>query len=244
MSTRNKPRARRVGPPRKHGAIRHDAGRLLRLGREPIAGNTITGVFSGSLLASTGFDKLDCTWNLWPRDGAFSGFAAIADFAESVASFSVRRDDDRRGRASRRAVEDGLDVVAVRIEHEGRVVTRVVGALARRAVVAPAGVEGGAVEGLHNVGPGSLERQVDTRHRAIGAIDVELVGVEVVFAFDEGVLPADRCEHRTVETPARVEVRDPQVHVVDQSADVELHLSLLASAAGLPPVILGIRQNP
>lgn len=55
-----------------------------------ISGNTITGVVSGSLLTSTGFtNKLDYTFNLWPRDGAFSGTAAISDFAPNNANFTA-----------------------------------------------------------------------------------------------------------------------------------------------------------
>lgn len=55
-----------------------------------ISGNTITGVVSGSLLTSTGFaNKLDYTFNLWPRDGAFTGTAAISDFAPNNANFTA-----------------------------------------------------------------------------------------------------------------------------------------------------------
>jgi hypothetical protein len=54
-----------------------------------VAGNTITAVVSGTVLPGTGFaNKLDYTWNLWPRDGAFAGFAAISDFAPDNANFS------------------------------------------------------------------------------------------------------------------------------------------------------------
>jgi len=60
----------------------------LPAGSVTISGNTISAVISGSLLASSGFDKLDYTWNLWPRDGAFSGFAAISDFAPDNANFA------------------------------------------------------------------------------------------------------------------------------------------------------------
>lgn len=61
----------------------------LPAGSVTISGNTITGVVSGALLPSTGFaNKLDYTWNLWPRDGAFTGFAAISDFAPDNASFT------------------------------------------------------------------------------------------------------------------------------------------------------------
>ncbi len=61
----------------------------LSAGAVTISGNTISAVISGSMLASTGFaNKLDYTWNLWPRDGAFSGFAAISDFAPDNANFT------------------------------------------------------------------------------------------------------------------------------------------------------------
>lgn len=55
-----------------------------------ISGKTITGVVSGTLLTSTGFaNKLDYTFNLWPRDGAFTGNAAISDFAPNNANFTA-----------------------------------------------------------------------------------------------------------------------------------------------------------
>jgi hypothetical protein len=52
-----------------------------------VGDNTITAVVPGSFLVSTGFSKTDYTWNLWPRDGAFAGFAAISDFAPDNAGF-------------------------------------------------------------------------------------------------------------------------------------------------------------
>lgn len=64
-------------------------GVALPSGSVSISGHTITGVVSGSLLESTGFAKQDYTWNLWPRDGAFSGFAAISDFAPDNANFTA-----------------------------------------------------------------------------------------------------------------------------------------------------------
>jgi len=63
-------------------------GPALAAGSVTISGDTITGVVSGSLLESTGFKKSDYTWNLWPRDGAFTGFTAISDFAPDNANFT------------------------------------------------------------------------------------------------------------------------------------------------------------
>jgi PEP-CTERM motif len=61
----------------------------LPAGAVTIAGNSISAVISGSMLASTGFAKLDYTWNLWPRDGEYTGFAQIADFAPNNANFTT-----------------------------------------------------------------------------------------------------------------------------------------------------------
>lgn len=59
-------------------------------GSVTLSGNTITATVSGSLLPSTGFaNKLDYTWNLWPRDSAFAGFTAISDFAPDNANFTA-----------------------------------------------------------------------------------------------------------------------------------------------------------
>ena len=61
---------------------------------------------------------------------------------------------------------DGLDVVAVGVEHEGAVVARVVvRTFARRAVVATAGGEGGAVEGVHGGAIAGRDRHVDPVRR-------------------------------------------------------------------------------
>ena len=64
----------------------------LPAGSVIISGKTITAIVSGSLLPSTGFaNKLDYTFNLWPRDLAFAaqGVAAISDFAPNNANFTA-----------------------------------------------------------------------------------------------------------------------------------------------------------
>lgn len=62
----------------------------LAPGSVVISGKTITATVSGSLLPSTGFaNKLDYTWNLWPRNTAFAGTAALADFAPDNADFNA-----------------------------------------------------------------------------------------------------------------------------------------------------------
>ena len=65
-------------------------GAALPPGAITITGNTISAVVSGSLLPSTGFaNPLDYTWNLWPRDSRFAGFAAISDFAPDNVNFKT-----------------------------------------------------------------------------------------------------------------------------------------------------------
>lgn len=54
------------------------------------AGSTILGQVPGSLLPSTGFDKTQYTWNLWPRDGNLPmGFPQISDFAPDTHNAAV-----------------------------------------------------------------------------------------------------------------------------------------------------------
>ena len=57
-----------------------------------ISGNTISAIVPGSLLAATGFNPIDYTWNLWPRDvsfGTLADFNQIADFAPNNANFTT-----------------------------------------------------------------------------------------------------------------------------------------------------------
>ncbi|MFG6430868.1 PEP-CTERM sorting domain-containing protein [Roseateles sp. LYH14W] len=68
------------------------AGTNLAPGTVTISGKTITAAVPGSLLPGTGFtNKLDYTFNLWPRDLAFAsaGVGAISDFAPNNANFTA-----------------------------------------------------------------------------------------------------------------------------------------------------------
>jgi hypothetical protein len=61
----------------------------LPAGSVTIAGNVISAVVSGLLLPSTGFAKSAYTFNLWPRNTSFTGFAAISDFAPNNSNFTA-----------------------------------------------------------------------------------------------------------------------------------------------------------
>lgn len=68
------------------------AGTNLAPGSVVVSGKTITATVSGSLLPTNGFtNKLDYTFNLWPRDLAFAatGVGAISDFAPNNANFTA-----------------------------------------------------------------------------------------------------------------------------------------------------------
>jgi len=65
------------------------SGGSLTAGSITISGATISAVVKGSLLPSTGFNKLDYTWNLWPRDISGTGFGQIADFAPDNSNFAT-----------------------------------------------------------------------------------------------------------------------------------------------------------
>jgi hypothetical protein len=73
---------------------------------------------------------------------------------------------------------DGLDVVAVRIEHEGRVVPGMIAPLAGSAVILPASDKRRGVEALHGLPVGRLEGKMNAR-RQLAPIDPELVRREV-----------------------------------------------------------------
>lgn len=62
----------------------------LPAGSVIISGKTITATVSAALLPSTGFtNKLDYTFNLWPRNTTFAGVSAISDFAPNNANFTA-----------------------------------------------------------------------------------------------------------------------------------------------------------
>ena len=76
--------------PNGTGTVAGAGGGALPAGSVVINGHTIIATVSGSLLPSTGFtNKLDYTFNLWPRDTAFAGVSAISDFAPNNANFTA-----------------------------------------------------------------------------------------------------------------------------------------------------------
>ena len=132
-----------------------------------------------------------------------------------------RREDDRRGRAPRRPVVHGLDVVPIRVEHVGAVVARVVVALAGSAVVLPARGDRGSVEALHGLLVLGREREVEFLGRRPVGAHVQLVRPEGVLAALD--LQAECAERRLVEASAPLEVAHAQMDVVEEAAAVVLH---------------------
>src|SRR6185503_14488434 len=125
-----------------------------------------------------------------------------------------RCDDDRCGRALRRTVIDGLDVVAVGIEHERRVVPGVVMPLA----------------GCTGVAVGRLEGEMHMRQRPLlDFAHEELVGEEIAVAF-AGKIAAERLQHGAIEPLAGGEVADDDMHVVEQPAEMYIHDAFLCGS--------------
>ena len=121
-------------------------------------------------------------------------------------------------------MEDGLDVVAVRVQHVGGVVAvAVLGARSRRAVVAAAGVERRRVEGVDGLAAVAFERDVRAAGGAalmdpevVAAVGAEarraVVGVDV-----RDLLHSERPKRARIELDALVEVPDSDAEVVDDS---------------------------
>ncbi|WP_414654234.1 FadR family transcriptional regulator [Hyalangium sp.] len=129
-------------------------------------------------------------------------------------SSSPRSDDDGRGRAPREAMGHGLDVVAIGVEHESSVVARAALVLTGPSVVSSAGIESGGVEAVQGLSIGRLEGQVDVSGQRLFRADVELIGPESSRALATQ-RDAQRLERSPVEAPARLEVTDLHVDVIE-----------------------------
>src|SRR6476660_7681725 len=115
-------------------------------------------------------------------------------------------------------VEDSLDVVAVRIENERRVVALVVLPLAGRSVVAIPGGQRDAVE-LLDLGPvPGREGEVHVlAQRLVVLRDREISPVRgALFLVRPRRRVPERLENGLVERLGRLKVRDPQRDVIDQ----------------------------
>ena len=117
-----------------------------------------------------------------------------------------RRHHDRRRGPRRRSVKHRLDIVAIGIQHEGCIVAGMVGALARRAVVAAARAHASAVKRPDDVAVRRLKRKMDLRYGPVGLVHEELVGEKKPIALDKSIRHAERSKHRTIETLARLEI--------------------------------------
>src|SRR5262245_13786384 len=129
---------------------------------------------------------------------------------------SLHRSVARTGRLTA-VVEDGLDVVPIGVEHEGRVVALVILPLARRAVVAIALLDRNSVELLYFGTVSRGERDVDVlAQRLLVLRDREVAPVRrVLLLVRPGRRVAERCEHRLVERHRRGEVGNAEGDVVD-----------------------------
>ena len=113
-----------------------------------------------------------------------------------------------------------LDIVSVRIEHEGAIVTRMIGSLARGAVIATASRQCRLVKSIDSRAVPGLESQVNPARR-VTRIQPELVGRQVVRRF--GDLDIQDSEDRLVEAPSRFKVARTQMDMIDQTTQVKAH---------------------
>src|SRR4051794_33022072 len=143
-------------------------------------------------------------------------------------------------------VVDDLDVVPIRVEHEGAVVARVIDrALARGSVVLVPRRERGGVEGAHRGVLLRGEREVDVlRERPLVPDEREAVvragqlhAARVIVRQAEPGVRRDR----RVEAPGGLRVTDADPEVVDAAVGY----GVLASAVdGLDAVAVGVEQEP
>jgi hypothetical protein len=155
--------------------------------------------------------------------GSMEGLDRMGRYASTCGG-----DDDRGSGTISRAMEDSFDVVAIGVEDECAVVARVIAAFARSAIVATSCCNCGRVECINRLAIWRLECQVNSGNLPISLVDPQFVSREVTLPFGIDVRLAKGGKHSAVETLAHIEVRDAQVDVIDEPADVELHGLLLA----------------
>jgi len=117
-----------------------------------------------------------------------------------------------------------FDVVSIGVDQKRSEISRVILALARRAIVAAAGRETRVVNPAHHGLIFRLKRQMDVTRRLFirtERIDPQLVAREVslVVAADGNT---QRAEHRAIEPLRAFQIACPQMNVIDQPADVKL----------------------
>ena len=123
-------------------------------------------------------------------------------------------------------MEDGFDVVSVRIEHVGRVIAGVIFALAWRSVVAAACGKSSFVEAADRLVVRGLKGDVKPCSRVAVVAHEELVRGEGSIALPREVSP-DRSQDRAVEALARFEIGNAYVNVVKEPTQVEfIHAAL------------------
>ena len=109
---------------------------------------------------------------------------------------------------------DGLDVVAVRVEHVCSVVARVVLALSGRSVVRAARCDRCCVKAPDRSRVVCLKREMHAEGRRAVVADEKLIHPEEAVAFSAELFP-ERLECRAVEALRRIEVAHAQMYVVE-----------------------------
>ena len=123
---------------------------------------------------------------------------------------------------------DGLDVVAIRIEHERGIVAGVVMAFARRAVIATARCNGRRMKTLHRVAIGRLEGEVHVRdgRSVVDFAHEDFSREEIAVAFATQLAP-ERLQYGPIEALARNKIGYDDLDVIDQPAEMKIHDAFL-----------------
>src|SRR5918996_904388 len=137
-----------------------------------------------------------------------------------LTALACRSYHDGRARAGRGPMEDGFDVVPVRVEHVGRVIAGVIFPFPRRPVVAAAGGKGSLVEAADCFLVRCLKGDVKACSRLAVVAHEELVRGECPIALPREV-SANPSQHRAVEALALLDIGDAYVDMVKEPTEVE-----------------------
>lgn len=140
-------------------------------------------------------------------------------------------------------MEDGLDVVAIRVQYVCRVVPGMIVTLAGWAVVSTAGGKCRMVEGVDGLLIRRLKCDVDTSYVPGGRIHEQLIRVEEPRTFVQYARVPEGFKDGLIEALAGLEIRYSQVNVIQQPSTMKFYDALVANNrnnCSLTPNLLGL----
>jgi hypothetical protein len=104
-------------------------------------------------------------------------------------------------------MKHGLNVVAIWIQDERRVIPGMIRTLSRCAVVTTARAQRNLMKSFDSLTIRGLEGKVHPGNWSVGRVDKQLIGIKESIAFDKNVRQAERNKDGTIETLVRLEIR-------------------------------------